>query len=86
MSATVIIPTTGSPQLKDAIASVLKQTYPTKCYVVADGVQAHSRVRIITDNFLKREHIDANLFKQNSDGIRINLDKLDENIIIKLIY
>lgn len=35
-------------------------------------------------NFLKREHIDANLFKQNSDGIRINLDKLDDSIIIKL--
>jgi hypothetical protein len=35
-------------------------------------------------NFLKREHIDANLFKQNCDGIRINLDKLDNNIIKKL--
>ncbi len=35
-------------------------------------------------NFLKKEHIDSNLFKQNSDGVRVNLDKLDDNIIIKL--
>ncbi len=35
-------------------------------------------------NFLKKEHIDSRLFKQNSDGVRINLDKLDDNIIIKL--
>ena len=58
MSATVIIPTTGSPQLKDAIASVLRQTYTTKCYVVADGVQAHSRVRIISDDFLERKNLE----------------------------
>ena len=37
MSATVIIPTTGSPELRKAIDSVLKQTYPTTCYVVSDG-------------------------------------------------
>lgn len=50
MSVTVIIPTTGSPELKDAVASVLNQTYqPTKCYVVADGPKAHSRTRLITD-------------------------------------
>lgn len=35
-------------------------------------------------NFLKKEHLDSKLFKQNSDGVRINLDKLDDNIIIKL--
>jgi hypothetical protein len=35
-------------------------------------------------NFLKKEHIDSTLFKQNSDGVRVNLDKLDDNIIIKL--
>ena len=58
MSATVIIPTTGSPELKDAVASVLDQTYPTKCYVVADGVQAHSKTRIITDEFLDRKMLE----------------------------
>ena len=35
-------------------------------------------------NFLKREHIDSKLFIQNSDGIRINLDKFNDPIIIKL--
>ena len=58
MSATVIIPTTGSPELKDAVASVLNQTYETKCYVVADGVQHHSKTRIITDNFLERKNLE----------------------------
>jgi len=37
MSATVIIPTTGVPELKKAISSVLNQTYPTTAYVVIDG-------------------------------------------------
>jgi glycosyltransferase involved in cell wall biosynthesis len=38
MSATVIIPTTGSPELKTAIQSVLDQTYKdVTCYVVIDG-------------------------------------------------
>ena len=35
-------------------------------------------------NFLKREHLDLKMFKQNSDGIRINLDDLDNSIIYKL--
>lgn len=58
MSATVIIPTTGSPELKDAVGSVMKQTYNTKCYVVADGPKAHSRTRIITDDFLDRKNLE----------------------------
>ena len=37
MSATVIIPTTGSVDTITAIKSVLDQTYETKCYVVCDG-------------------------------------------------
>jgi hypothetical protein len=37
MSATVIIPTTGSPEVKTAVESVLNQSHPTKCYVVIDG-------------------------------------------------
>jgi len=35
-------------------------------------------------NFLKKEHINNNIFNQNSDGIRINLDELDNEIILKL--
>ena len=50
MSATVIIPTTGSPVLSDAIRSVVEQTYETKIYVVADGVEHHSKTRLITEN------------------------------------
>lgn len=37
MSATVIIPTTGSPELKTSVESVLNQTYKTNCYIVIDG-------------------------------------------------
>ena len=37
MTATVIIPTTGSFDLRKAVDSVLLQTYPTTCYVVIDG-------------------------------------------------
>ncbi len=35
-------------------------------------------------NFLKKEHVNSNLFKQNSDGVRINLDDLEDSIILKL--
>lgn len=44
MSATVIIPTTGAPELKYAIESVLNQTYDTVCYVVIDGEQNYGKV------------------------------------------
>jgi hypothetical protein len=37
MSATVIIPTTGSAPVHEAIKSVMNQTYDTKCYIVCDG-------------------------------------------------
>jgi len=47
MTATVIIPTTGSDEVKHAIDSVLSQTYSTKCYVVADGRKFHSKTRLI---------------------------------------
>lgn len=35
-------------------------------------------------NFLKKEHIDVKLFNQNNDGIKINLDLINDDIIIKL--
>ncbi len=50
MSATVIIPTTGSPELKCAIESVLNQTYLTTCYVVADGPKFYQA----TDEIVKQ--------------------------------
>lgn len=58
MTATVIIPTTGAPELKGAVQSVLEQTYETKCYVVADGIKNHSKTRIITDDFLSRKNLE----------------------------
>lgn len=47
-------------------------------------LQFDKEILISILNFLKREHIDSKLFIQNSDGIRINLDKLNDTIIIKL--
>jgi len=36
----------------------MNQTYDTMCYVVADGIQTHSKTRIITDNFLSRKKLE----------------------------
>ncbi len=47
-------------------------------------LQFDKEILISILNFLKREHIDSKLLIQNSDGIRINLDKLNDKIIIKL--
>lgn len=44
MNATVIIPTTGSSDLEQALNSVLNQTYPTKTYLVVDGLDNYSKV------------------------------------------
>ena len=35
-------------------------------------------------NFLKKEHVDNSIFNQNNDGIKINLDNLDDQLILKL--
>lgn len=35
-------------------------------------------------NFLKKEHVDNSIFNQNNDGIKINLDILDDELILKL--
>ena len=52
MSATVIIPTTGASTLRDAIESVLKQTYKdTTCYVICDGEEYKSKVKLILDDY-----------------------------------
>lgn len=51
MSATVIIPTTGAPELKQAIQSVLDQTYETTCYVVCDGEENYGKVSNIVREF-----------------------------------
>ena len=51
MTATVIIPTTGTPDLKKAIESVLSQTYLTTCYVICDGEQNRGKVNVITSEY-----------------------------------
>ena len=53
MSATVIIPTTGGPELRKAIESVLLQSHEdTKCYVVCDGQENAGKVKPIVDDYL----------------------------------
>lgn len=47
MTATVIIPTTGSNDFEQALNSVLNQTYPTNTYVVIDGLDHYSKVNDI---------------------------------------
>lgn len=51
MTATVIIPTTGSPELVDAVTSVLNQTYDTSCYIVCDGPDFVDDVKLILKQF-----------------------------------
>ena len=72
MSATVIIPTTGSPEVKTAVESVLNQTYPTECYVVIDG----------------DEHLDKTLQILGSavDDKRVHICSLPINVGAKGFY
>jgi hypothetical protein len=35
-------------------------------------------------NFLHREHVTEKLFSQNKDGIKINLNKVDDHVIDRL--
>ena len=55
MSATVIIPTTGSPEVRDAIKSVLNQSYTTQCYVIVDGEENYDRAKNIIDDYVHDE-------------------------------
>ena len=50
MNATVIIPTTGSPELRYALESALSQN-KTNVYVVCDGERYKGRVRTIVDDY-----------------------------------
>ena len=51
MTATVIIPTTGADTLAQAVSSVLRQTYPTLCYVVVDGAINYDRANTVLAQF-----------------------------------
>ena len=50
MKATVIIPTTGTPELHDALKTALSQNQ-TKVYVVCDGDKYKGRVKTIVDEY-----------------------------------
>jgi len=52
MTATVILPTTGAPELRTALESVLNQTYDTTCYVVIDGDKFTPKARTILSDYL----------------------------------
>ncbi len=51
MKATVMIPTTGAPVVRDAIDSVLKQTIETQVYLICDGRENQDKVKRIADNY-----------------------------------
>lgn len=57
MSATVIIPTTGSPEVRNAIESVLNQSYITTCYVVIDGDKYLAKSRTIISDYLGSKNL-----------------------------
>lgn len=76
MSATVIIPTTGSPDVVNAIDSVLNQVYPTTCYLVCDGDKFRSQVETIVakyrgDDRLKVCYLPINVGANGFYGHRI---------------
>lgn len=57
MKATVIIPTTGAPTLRQAIVSVLAQTVASQCYVVVDGRGNYDRTDLIVQEFDKKINV-----------------------------
>ena len=58
MSATVIIPTTGSPELKLAVESVLMQnTSNVTCYVVVDGSQNYEKTYDVLEPYLDLDRL-----------------------------
>lgn len=57
MTATVIIPTTGSPDFRIALESVLNQTYDTTCYVVIDGDKFTPKSRTILSDYLGNKNL-----------------------------
>ena len=58
MKATVIIPTTGTPELHDALKTALSQNQ-TKVYVVCDGDKYRGRVKPIVDEYAGLPHLNV---------------------------
>ena len=57
MTATVIIPTIGVPELRTAITSVLSQSTDTQCLVVCDGVQFKGKTSAIVSEYLGNKNL-----------------------------
>jgi len=71
--AVVIIPTTGSPELEDAISSVINQTIRSDILVVFDGKQFDRPLRIPVD-----ERVIKVVFPFNTATARTNI--IDRNL------
>jgi hypothetical protein len=65
MSVAVIIPTTGVPELRTAIESVLKQSIDTICYVVCDGLQYKGRTSAIVSEYLGNKNLKVCYLSEN---------------------
>jgi hypothetical protein len=57
MTATVIIPTTGAPEVKTAVESVLNQSHPTTCYIVIDGDENVEKTLEVLDSAASDERV-----------------------------
>ena len=55
-----------------------------KQYICNICLESNKEDLISVLNFLKKHHIDDKLLNQNNDGIKIDLDKLDDDLINKL--
>jgi hypothetical protein len=55
-----------------------------KQYICRVCLELNKQDLISILNFLKKEHVENNIFNQNNDGIKINLDILDNELIFKL--
>jgi len=57
MTATVIVPTTGASELRNAIESVLNQTYETICYLVIDGDNFSAKAKTIASDYMGNKNL-----------------------------
>ena len=71
-SATVIIPTTGSSDLEQALNSVLNQTYKTHAYVVIDGPEHESKVDDILNGMVIKSELSNTTFCTLPDNVGAN--------------
>lgn len=66
--AIVITPSTGSPELQDAITSVLDQTVDVDHLIVCDGNQFREKVSFIVDKVIEHPRVTACYLPYNTGG------------------